>query len=125
VKRLWPRVSVRADAAPLSETHRVEIIDNGRKSAPITLLSGDQILITAAGPYLDTTAGRLGIAEKQLASVKRELDDARRELATAEARLERIKTLRRIVWWLQTRGCDCHWQEPYGEVVAMGCELHD
>lgn len=31
----------------------------------------------------------------------------------------------RLIWWWQTRHCDCHWQEPYGCVVMAGCPDHD
>lgn len=35
------------------------------------------------------------------------------------------RRLRRLRWWWVTRNCDCHWQEPYGPVVMVGCPLHD
>jgi hypothetical protein len=32
------------------------------------------------------------------------------------------------LWLCLTRGelrCGCHWQDPYGVVVMMGCRRHD
>jgi hypothetical protein len=36
-----------------------------------------------------------------------------------------FRTLRRLRWWWITRGCECHWHEPFGEVVMAGCPRHD